>query len=91
MFLVVLLPALVASWIGLFKLRNWSRWVYLFAMCAGYLLAIPIGCFQYDVSWGLSSAIFDLAGPIEGLVLGIAFLSPLAKEFTSAKHESPIT
>jgi len=83
MLLVVLLPAIVASWIGLFQLRNWARWVYLIAICSGYLLAIPMGCFEYEVCWGMSRAIIELAGPIEGLILGIAFLSPLASDFQS--------
>ena len=91
MFLVVLLPALIASWIGLFKLRNWARWVYLIVLCSGCLLAIPMGCFTYEVTWGLSTAIMDLMGPIEGIILGISFLSPLAQEFTSAKQQSQIS
>ena len=91
MFLVVLLPAIIASWIGLFKLRNWARWVYLIVLCSGCLLAIPMGCFTYEVTWGLSTAIMDLMGPIEGIILGISFLSPLAQEFTSAKQQSQIS
>ena len=83
MLLVVLLPAIIVSWIGLSKLKNWARWVYLITSCSGYLIAIPMGCFEYDVCWGLSRAIMDLAGPVEGGILGIAFLSPLASDFQS--------
>jgi len=76
MVLVVLLPAIIASWIG------------LLVLCSGYLLAIPIGCFEYEFYWGLSKAIVDLRGPVEGLILGISFLSPLARDFTAAKDRS---
>ena len=88
MILVVLLPAAIASWIGLFRLKNWARWVYLAAICSVFLLSIPMGCFQYDVCWGLSQAILDLEGPIKGLILGIVFLSPLAVEFRTETEES---
>ena len=88
MFLIVLLPAIIASWIGLFKLRNWARWVYLGVTCIAHLLAIPMGCFEYDVYWGLSRAIVDFIGPVEGLIIGISFLSPLAAEFSSTRPKT---
>ena len=47
--LLVLLPAIIVSWIGLFKLKNWARWVYLITSCSGYLIAISIA----DLTKGL--------------------------------------
>ena len=89
MLLVVLLPMLIASWIGLFRLRAWSRWMYLGTVMSFYLLAIPLGCFEYQYHWGLSLAIMDFADPVTGIILGVIFLSPLAADFQNTKPDVP--
>ena len=60
--------------------------VYLGVTGIAHLLAIPMGCFEYDVYWGVSRAIVDLIGPVEGLIIGICFLSPLADKFEVAQN-----
>ena len=83
MLLVVMLPATIVAWVGLFQYRNWARWLYLLLMLAGNLLAIPLGCFDYSFQWGVLTAIVDLMGPVEGALVAIVFFSPLAAEFST--------
>lgn len=81
MFFVVIVPALIVSWIGLFNFWNWARWLYLGANVVGSLLAIPISVFDFSFQWGLPTAILDLAAPISGAIVAIVFLSPVAHRF----------
>ena len=86
--MLVVLPTLIACWVGLLKFKNWSRWLYLALTVVMYLIAIPLGCLSFTVTWGLTSAIFDLATPIEITILAVAFLSPLATEFQVSAADS---
>ena len=83
MLLVVILPSVIVAWVGMFRYRNWARWLYLFLIVAGYLLAIPMACFDYSLQWGLLTAIEDLVSPVQGALVAIAFLSPLASDFST--------
>jgi len=85
--LVVLIPALIASWVGLFQQKNWSRWLYLFVSVASCLLMVFFGFFHWTYRWGVVEALESLTSVVSGLILAICFLSPLASEFNSNAGE----
>lgn len=85
---VVIFPALVACWVGLFKFKNWSRWIYLAIVVGVRLVEVPLGCLSFSLMWNLTAAILDFNGPIAGAVVAVTFLSPLATEFQKGQDKS---
>ena len=79
--LVVVLPATIASWVGLFQHRNWARWLYLAVTAFTLLLVVFVGCFQWSYRWGLVTALESIGSVVGGTILAICFLSPLAASF----------
>ena len=79
--LVVVLPATIASWVGLFQHRNWARWLYLAVTAFTLLLVVFVGCFQWNYRWGLVTALESIGSVVGGTILAICFLSPLAASF----------
>jgi ribosomal protein L37AE/L43A len=88
---VILVAVLITSWIGLFKYRNWARWLYAGALLFGSIVFVPYSCFDISVHWGLSTSVSEIGSYITGSILAIIFLSPLAAEFqtvaNTASHE----
>jgi hypothetical protein len=89
-FAIAILPALIVSWIGLFNFWSWSRWLYLLTNVAAYLLAIPLGFFDFSFQWGLPSAILDLAQPLTGAIAAIVFFSPISVRFDRVRSTVPL-
>ena len=87
--MVVLLPATIASWIGLFQHRNWARWLYLAVTSFSILLVVFIGCFQWNYRWGLVTAFESISSVVGGIILAICFLSPLAADFGGEPENEP--
>ena len=79
--IVILLPVAIASWVGLFRLKNWDRWLYLAGLVIGTLLNLFTSCFTWTYSWDLVGALFSITSLVEGFIVAICFLSPLATEF----------
>lgn len=84
LFVLVFVPCLIVSWIGLFNFWGWSRWLYLATNVAGILLTIPFSFFDFSFQWGLPTAILDIGQPITGAIAAIIFLSPLGNRFAPA-------
>ncbi len=85
MFFVVIVPALIVSWIGLFKFWSWSRWLYLATNAIGSLVEIPIGFLDFSFQWGLPNVFLGLGQLVTGAILAIVFLTPLANRFQPAQ------
>ena len=88
LFVLVFVPCLIVSWIGLFNFWGWSRWLYLATNVAGILLTIPFSIFDFSFQWGLPTAILDIGQPITGAIAAIIFLSPLGNRFAPAVHSN---
>ena len=82
---VVILAALVTSWVGLFRYRRWARWLYAGTLLAAIATFVPSSCFDLSVNWGFSSSVSDIGSYITGSLLTIMFLTPLADEFRPAE------
>lgn len=83
--LVVGLPSLVVAYVGLFRSRNWARWLYLGCMALAYVGMLPISLFQYSYAhdWGLLHALNGVAAVITGCNLSLLFFSELARTFST--------
>lgn len=79
--MIVMLAALITSWVGLFRFRRWARWLYLGTLLVANIVFIPFSCFDLSVHWGLSLSVSDISCYITGSILAIIFLSPLADQF----------
>jgi hypothetical protein len=79
--LLIGLPALIISWVGLFLFKPWARWLYLGVQIGFRLLVLPFSLTDYSPTWGFITALTDFGSLITGSILAIVFLSPLAKEF----------
>lgn len=80
--LIVYIPAVIASWVGLFNYKAWGRWLYLATTVFEYVLFLPLSIFDLSWTWGLESSLHELASTISGAILTIAYLTPLANRFT---------
>lgn len=70
--MLVLFPVYVAAAIGLFLLKNWARWTYVFCL----LLLYPLTAFLGPVvEHGVVSVLDELVVLCQGLIVGIAFFS----------------
>ena len=86
---LIMLPVAITSWVGLFRFRNWARWLYAGLFVFANLIFIPISCFQLSVNWGLTMFISDLSSYITGAILAVIMLSPLAIEFRNPTQPEP--
>jgi hypothetical protein len=71
--LVIMVPmmlVLLVSSFGLFFLKNWARWLYLWTTIASYIVLPYLGP---TVEHGLVGAVDDLSVLLSGAILGIAF------------------
>lgn len=82
---LVLIPSTIVSWIGLFKTKWWSRWLYALNLIASTVISLPNDLINFDPSWGLSSWLISLSDMNTGVIIGLLFFSPLSKEFQKAK------
>lgn len=79
--LVPLVVAQLASFVGLFMMRNWGRWLQLGTLISSYLLRLPISLFEVSEVWGFGIALSEIESLVSGLILGLVFYSPLARDF----------
>jgi hypothetical protein len=78
MLYLVVFALLITGWIGLWKLRPWSRRVYTIAQILG-LFATPM--LGPQVSHGIESMLNELTILTAGVTLGLVWFSPLAVHF----------
>jgi ABC-type multidrug transport system fused ATPase/permease subunit len=75
---LALLAALAASYVGLYRFRNWGRvWAVCITLVA--VVATPfLGAWSQS---GVSVALTEVATTLWGAVLAAAYFSPVASEF----------
>ena len=80
-FLLVLIPATIASWIGLFLYKNWGRWLYFAMTVFSTLLNLSISIFDFSATWGFVSSLLEIDCMLTGAILVMIFLTQLANRF----------
>jgi len=81
MIALVGIPSLIASWVGLFLYKSWARWLYAATGLVLGIIYVPISFMDFTLTWGLPSALNDLASVVSGAILATIFLTPLAHRF----------
>jgi hypothetical protein len=69
---------LIASWIGLWKMRKWSRAAYTTAWGLS-ILAVPL--LGPSVMHGFEYMLGDIANLVAGMILSMIWFSPLSSQF----------
>lgn len=88
---VILLPAIIAAWVGMWRLWNWGRWLFLGCAGAGHLFGLGTSLFDFSAQWQFPTAVGSVESTISGLLLAIAFFSPLASIFRASSTRSATT
>lgn len=86
--MVLILGGLIVCWIGLLKFWNWSRWLYIATIIAGYLLGMVISLFDFSYQWRFFETMLTVQYYIGGMVIALAFLSPVATRFQGPSASS---
>lgn len=79
--MVLLLPVVLASWVGLLLKKNWARWLYLIVTAIGITLELSGGLATIELVWGFINAIGSVESLLNGAILALAFLTPLKDAF----------
>jgi hypothetical protein len=79
---VIYLPGMIAAWIGMCFLRNWSRWLYFVLTIVAHVFSLGSNLIDFSATWHFPDAVGSVASTVGGIVLGLVFMSPLAKEFS---------
>ena len=79
-FLMVYLPAVLAAWAGLLARMAWGRWLYLGASAFIHLAYLPVSFIDVgdERYWAFTRQIDGIGGLVEGAILALLFLSPVA-------------
>ena len=86
--MVLILGGMIVCWIGLLKFWNWSRWLYIATIVAGYLLGMVISLFDFSYQWRFFETMLTVQYYIGGMVIALAFLSPVATRFQGHRSTS---
>ena len=78
---LTLVPAIIASWIGLFLRKPWAPWLYLGIRVAALILNSLIGLITIELTWGVFHVFSGTQDALSGVVLALIFLTPLRDEF----------
>lgn len=87
---LIAIPALIASWVGLFSYRPWSRWLYAVTTTAVLVLFLPLSLLDLSLQWGFPIALDNIASVVTGALLAVIFLSPVARSFASGPEQSSV-
>ena len=82
---IVILSGAVAS-VGLFRLRRWAAWLYLFSVILGYALMPFSGPV---VAHGLNGALSGAFGLVSGMVLALTFFTDTLNSRLRAEPVAP--
>ncbi|OWK35279.1 hypothetical protein [Fimbriiglobus ruber] len=88
---VILMPAVVASWVGLFRRRWWAPWAYLGTTVATKVFALATGAVGFAYEWGLPGAVGGASDVVTGVVIGLVFFSPAAADYVHPPDASART
>ena len=83
---VILFPAMIAAWVGMWRFSNWGRWTYLGYVCAAHVFGLGMSLFDFAAQWQFPTAVGSVEATIGGLLLAIAFFSPLASIFRASSR-----
>jgi len=75
---LLLLLLVIPGYVGLYLWKNWGRTLFLISGILGYGLAPFMGPYIYS---GPAYFFFDLSTVLFGLILGLAWFSPVAEKF----------
>ena len=78
---LILIPAQIVAWVGMFRSRSWARWLYLALVIVTNCIVILLSISDFSMQWGLVTSVEDLGSYCAGAILALAFLSPMAKLF----------
>ncbi|MEI7687393.1 MAG: hypothetical protein WCL32_20490 [Planctomycetota bacterium] len=81
---IAIIVVAVAAWTGLLLRQNWGRWLWLVFVGFGHLFSLGASFYETSTRWHFPDALVSLSSTIDGLLLGLAFFSPLASEFGRA-------
>jgi hypothetical protein len=60
---VIYLPGLIAAWIGMWFLRDWSRWLYFVLTILGHIFSLGSGLVDFSASWHFPEAVGSVGTP----------------------------
>ncbi len=78
---VILIPAIIVAWVGLFQTRSWARWLYFRVHAVGYSVMIASSLFNWSYQWGFTNSLGSVGSVITGCILSLLFYSDLARDF----------
>jgi hypothetical protein len=81
---VVLVPAQIGSLVGIYLLKNWSRWLFAGSLSLLHLASLITSLFDFAGGWGFPNTLGDISATIDGVIIGLIFFSTLASEFEPA-------
>ena len=84
-------PALIAAWIGLWLMRNWSRWLYLVLVVIGHVMGLGSSLVDFSATWQFPGAVMSFGNSVGGILIGLAFFSPLALEFRKSSDPQRVS
>jgi hypothetical protein len=58
--------------------RNWSRWLCVGTVSAGHFFGLGMALFNTLAGWHFPDAVPSLGSIVGGILIGLAFFSPLA-------------
>lgn len=82
LYITIIFPGLIISWVGLFNFWWWARWLYLGIAGLSILLAFPIGLFDFSFNWGIGDALSEFAQILTGINIAVVFLTSVANNFS---------
>jgi len=69
---IIIFVSWLVALVGLFRLKRWARWVFLFSVLSGYAYMPFSGP---TVAHGLASAADGIFAILSGVTLGLAFFT----------------
>ena len=80
--LVSLILAAFAVQVGLFFFRAWARAIYV-VLTLAFLVTVPFS--GLSISLPLEAALYEAVSIADGLIIALAYFSPLRREFTKSR------
>jgi len=74
----------------MWMVRDWGRWLYLGVACFGHFANLAGSVIDTSPGWHFPDAIGDIASSLGGVLIGMAFWSPLAAAFRKRKQTNSL-
>lgn len=79
--IAIIVPSIIAAWVGLWRMQNWGRYLYLGVVCFTHFVDLGTSLFSHSAEWQFPTAVGSVGTTVGGVLLGIAFFSPLSLTF----------